>query len=110
MQPADTPFLNRAGIAASNYKHLTHFHNHADYDIFYDFACQIADIADVEFAEKCQELLVDFLVTRDAETGKQSGKWFEKWWTRAKGRYCICHSKHGGSNNNMGIKVNWRDM
>ncbi len=76
MPPADSRFFNRAGIAASNYKHLIHFDSHADYDIFYDFACQIADIANVEFAEKCQLLLVDFLISRDAETGKQSGKWY----------------------------------
>ena len=101
---------SRAGIAAAKYTHLHHFKSHEDYDIFYDLACQIADISDLEFAELCQDLLVDFLTARDAETGKQSGKWFRTWWTGARGRYCLCHSQHGGSNNNMGMEVNWRDM
>ena len=65
---------SRAGIAAAKYTHVGYFKDHADYDIFYDFACQIADIADLEFAELCQDLLVQFLTSRDAETGKSTGR------------------------------------
>ena len=45
----------------------------------------------------CQDLLVEFLTARVVETGKSTGNWFRKWWTGARGRYCLCHSQHGAS-------------
>ena len=40
----------------------------------------------------------------------KSARWYEEHHTGAKGRYCLCHSTHGGTNNNMGVEVDWRDM
>ncbi len=71
---------------------------------------EVADIGVDTFATACQGLLVEFLKAHDVIVGGQSGRWYEKWWTGARRRYCLLQAQHGGSNNNMGMEVDWRDM
>ncbi len=40
----------------------------------------------------------------------EAANWFEGWWTGARGRYCLCHAMHCGTNNNMGVEVDWCDI
>ena len=96
-----------SGIAASNYSHVGYFPSRAAYDDFYSIALRVVDIARTPFAEYVQLLLVQYLA---AKVSGQTSAWFEQFWTGAKGRYCLCHATHGGTNNNMGIEVDWRDI
>ncbi len=35
---------------------------------------------------------------------------FRKWWTGPRGRRTLAHAGHAGSDNNMRVEVDWRDM
>ena len=96
-----------SGIAASNYSHVGYFPSRAAYDDFYSIALRVVDIARTPFAEYVQQLLVQYLA---AKVSGQTSAWYDQFWTGAKGRYCLCHATHGGTNNNMGIEVDWRDI
>ena len=96
-----------SGIAASNYSHVCYFPSRAMYDEFYTIVLRVVDIAFEDFASLVQTLLVEHIrktMSADAAT------WYKEWWTGAKGRYCLCHATHGGTNNNMGVEVDWRDI
>ena len=69
---------------------------------------RIVDIAfePFKFAERIQHLLVEDVTALSESTGS----WFRDNWTGRRGRYCLCHSTHGGTNNNMGVEVDWRDV
>ena len=89
-----------SGIAASNYSHVCYFPSRAMYDEFYTIVLRVVDIAFEDFASLVQTLLVEHIrktMSADAAT------WYKEWWTGAKGRYCLCHATHGGTNNNMGV-------
>ena len=96
------------GIAAANYSHVGYFPGpgREEYDKYYTVLLRIVDIAFEPFAERMQQLLVERLTALSERTGA----WFRDNWTGARGRYCLCHSTHGGSNNNMGVEVDWRDF
>ena len=75
------------------------------YDEFYEHVLKVKNIMIEKFAEHAQALLVDYICNvlkqpRAAET----------WWTGDRGRYCLAHAGYGGSNNNMGVEVDWRDV
>jgi hypothetical protein len=40
----------------------------------------------------------------------RAAEWFRKWWTGPRGRRTLAHAGHAGSNNNMRVEVDWRDM
>ena len=63
-------------------------------------------IAVEDFAAYAQWLVVRYL----RSVSDEAANWYEEWWTGARGRYCLCHAMHGGTNNNMGIEVDWRDI
>ena len=67
---------------------------------------RVVDIAFEPFADRIQELLVEEL----AALSESTGAWYRDNWTGRRGRYCLCHSTHGGTNNNMGVEVDWRDV
>ena len=68
---------------------------------------RVVNIAHEDFATSIQAKLVQHLrVVSDDKLAR----WYEEHHTGAKGRYCLCHSTHGGTNNNMGVEVDWRDM
>ena len=56
------------------------------------------------FADHAQALLVAYI--RDILKQPRAAEWFETWLTGERGRYCL----YGGSNNNMGVEVDWRDV
>ncbi len=69
---------------------------------------RVAEIAVVSFATLVEKLLIDFLRAKD----NQSSDWYEEFWTGASSRYCLsgCHAGHCGSNNNIGVEVDWLDV
>ena len=96
-----------SGISAANYSHVHFFPERANYDEFYELVIRVVKIAFEDFAEYAQELLVQHL---RAHFGDRSADWYEEFRTGARGRYCLAHSMHGGTNNNMGVEVDWRDI
>ena len=60
------------------------------------------------FAVHAQALLVTYI--RDVLEQPRAAEWFETWWTGDRGRYCLAHAQYGGSNSNMGVEVDWRDV
>ena len=95
-----------SGIPASNYSHVSYFPSRDNYDEFYGFIIRVVNIAFEKFAACVQALLVQHL----RSFGDKPAEWYEEWWTGARGRYCLCHCMHGGTNNNMGVEVDWRDI
>jgi hypothetical protein len=84
-----------------------HFPTRADYDAFYTILLRLVNIAFEDFARYVQALIVNHLLMN---VSAHASEWYETYWTGARGRYCICHSTHGGTNNNMGTEVDWRDF
>ncbi len=76
------------------------------YDIFYEKVLKVKDV--VTFVDLVQRLLVDY--TRDVMLQPEAADWYRTWWTGPRGRYFLAHAGYGGSNNNMGIEVDWRDV
>ena len=95
-----------SGIPASNYSQVSYFPSRENYDEFYGFIIRVVNIAFEKFATFVQALLVQHLRT----FGDKPAEWYEEWWTGARGCYCLCHCMHGGTNNNMGVEVDWRDI
>ena len=60
------------------------------------------------FAEHAQAMLVSYI--RDVLKQPRAAEWFETWWTGDRGQYCLAHAGYGGSNSNMGVEVDWRDV
>ncbi len=52
--------------------------------------------------------MVDYIRNELKQPG--AADWFQTWWTGKRGRHCLAHAGYGGSNNNMGVEVNWRDV
>ncbi len=40
----------------------------------------------------------------------EAADWFRTWWTGARGLYCLEYAGYAGSNNDMGVEVEWRDV
>ena len=101
----------RAGIAAANTSQVQYFdepRRRDCYDDFYEQLVRVKNIAVLPFADTAQELLVKY--TRDDLDQPRAANWYEGTWTGEYGRYSYAHAKYAGSNNNMGIEVDWRDM
>jgi hypothetical protein len=99
------------GIAPEGYHHVHCFYGEerrAAYDDFYSLALQVIAINVLSFAEHAQALLVNYI--RYELNQPRAADWFQEWWTGARGRYTLAHAEYGGSNNNMGVEVDWRDM
>jgi hypothetical protein len=77
------------------------------YNEYYDFVVDICDIGVESFATRAQTLLVDHL---REHYGYGIANWCKTFWTEARGRICLAHSRYAGCNNNMGIEVSWRDI
>ena len=99
-------FFLCAGIAAKNYSHVKYFKDRETYDVFYGILLRIVGIGVLSFAGLAQQLLVAFLRTVDPE----AAEWFSDNWCGERGRYCLCHAGYAGSNSNMGVEVDWRDI
>ena len=96
-----------AGIPASQYSHLKYFPSVDAYNDYYDIVVDICDIGVESFAVRAQTMLVDYLRTN---YGDSVADWCRDFWTAARGRMCLAHSRYGGCNNNMGVEVAWRDI
>ncbi len=60
----------------------------------------------LSFDESAQKFLVDYFCTVDPG----AAEWYSDNWCGERGRYCLCHAGHAGSNFNMGVEVDWRDI
>ena len=78
------------------------------YDDFYEQVVRVKNIGIRPFADTAQQLLVSYL--REDLGQPRSATWYEDTWTGENGRYSLAHAGYTGSNNNMGIEVDWRDM
>ena len=68
----------------------------------------VKDVVVLPFADDAQQLLVTY--TREELEKLCAANWYDGHWTGPHGRYSLAHARYAGSNNNMGIKVDWRDM
>ena len=101
----------RAGIAAANTSQVQYFDGEKrrdDYDEFYEQVVRVKNIGCFPFCETAQQLLVSYL--RDVLDQPRAATWYEDTWTGENGHYSMAHAGYTGSNNNMGIEVDWRDM
>ena len=69
---------------------------------------RVKNIGCFPFCETAQQLLVSYL--RDVLDQPRAATWYEDTWTGENGHYSMAHAGYTGSNNNMGIEVDWRDM
>ena len=69
---------------------------------------RVKDIAILAFAKAAQKLLVTY--TSNVLKQSHAANGYERHWIGEHGQYCLAHVKYVGSNNNMGIEVDWRDM
>ncbi len=76
--------------------------------MFYEKVLKVKDVAILTFADLVQRLLVDYI--RDVLLQPEATDWFSTWWTGRRGSYSLEHAGYGGSNNNMGVEVVWRDV
>ena len=95
-----------SGIAASNYSHVKYFSSRELYDHLYTILLRVVKIGVLSFAPVVQEQLVKRL----AELDPKASAWYRDFWTGVRGRYCSCHAGYCGSNNNVGVEVEWRDV
>jgi hypothetical protein len=72
-----------------------------------DIVVNICEIGVESFATRAQHMLVDYL---RSNYGDKVANWCQDFWTGDRGRMCLCHSRHAGCNNNMGVDVSWRDI
>ena len=98
-----------ASIAAANYSHVGYFPSLEDYDDFYEILTGVVDFGIASFKEYVIKAFVEYLRTHLNDEGA-AADWFEQNWTGPRGRYCLCDAGYAGSNNNMGIEVDWRDI
>ena len=100
-------FLPCAGIVASHYLHVHQFLIREAYDDFYAIMEQFVDIGVDSFKEFAVKALLSYL---RIHVNDESAAWFESYWSGPRGRYCLCYAGYAGSNNNMGMEVDWRDI
>ena len=62
----------------------------------------------LSFAKNAKALLVDCI--RNVLQQPGATDWFQTWWSGDRGRHCLAHADYGGSNNNMGVEVDWREV
>ena len=77
------------------------------YDDFYTIMEQFVDIGVASFKEFAVKALLSYLSTHVSD---ESAAWFESYKSGLRGRYCLCNAGYAGSNNNMGMEVDWRDI
>ena len=98
------------GIAAANTSHVQYFDgedSRVKNANFYAQLVRVKDFAVLPFADDAQQLLVKY--TREDLEQLRAANWYEGQWMGPHGRYCLAHAGYAGSNNNMGIEVDWRD-
>ena len=83
------------------------FPNRDAYDDFYTIMEQFVDIGVASFKEFAVKALLSYLRT---QVNDESAAWFESYWSGPRGRYCLCDAGYAGTNNNMGMEVDWRDI
>jgi hypothetical protein len=101
------PLFRPAGIAASHYSHVHHFPNREAYDDFYSIVEQLVDVGVPTFKDYAVKSLVSYLREHISD---KAADWYEEYWTGPRGKYCLCDAGYAGSNNNMGMEVDWRDI
>ncbi len=89
-----------------NYSHVQYFKDQATYEEFFGILLRDVGIDVLSFAESVQKLLVDYLRRVDPPAANL----YRDDWCGERGRYCLCHAGHGGSNSNMGVEVGWRNI
>ena len=78
-----------AAIAADNHSHVKYFPSVKDYDDYYDIIVDIGEVGVESFADRVQELLVDYL----RETyGDAPADWCCDFWTGDHGRMSLACS------------------
>ncbi len=100
-----------SGIAAAGYHHVVYFNcpkRREHYDDLYGKVLQVVDVNVLSFANHVQALLVVFI--RDVLEQPRAAEWLREWWTGPRGLWTLEHAGHAGSNNNMGVEVDWKDM
>ena len=97
-----------AGHPSHHVHHFEGVDTRGRYDGFYKQAIRVTNISILSFAEHVQSLLVDYIRNVLQQSGAADR--FRTWWTGDRGRYCLAHAGYGGSNNNMGVEVDWRDV
>ena len=106
-----TPLFSRQGIAAANSSHVQYFDGEDrrdKYDDFYEQLVRVKDIVVISFADTAQKLLATY--TREELEQPRATNWYEGHWTGQHGRNSLAHAGYAGSNNNMGIEVDCRDL
>ena len=94
-----------AAIAADHRGHVKQFPDVQAYDDYYDIIVDIGEVGVESFADRVQQLLIDYL----RETyGDAPADWCREFWTGDRGRMCLSHARYAGSNNNMGVEVSWK--
>ena len=90
-----------AVIAADHHSHVKQFPDIGAYDDYYDIIVDIGEVRVESFADRVQELLVDYL----RETyGDKPADWCREFWAGDRGRMTLAHARYAGSNNNMALK------
>ncbi len=95
----------------AGYHHVNYFKGvdaREKYNTFFKKVLKVKDVAIATFADLDQCLLVDYI--RDVLLQPEAAECFRTWWAGARDRYCLAHAGYGGSNNNMGVEVDWRDV
>ncbi len=106
---SDLLFLS--GIATHGYHHVNYFNGsklQEHYNDFFGKALQVTDVNVLSLASHVQALVVDYISNRLVQ--QRAAEWFCQWWTGPCGRWTLVQAGHAGSNNNMGVEVDWRDM
>ncbi len=86
---------------------MQYFNNQATYDAFYTTLLRVVKISVLPLATSVQNLLIDYLRAIDPA----ASDWFhDNWCGDHHGRYCLCHAGFAGSNNNMGVEIDGRDI
>ncbi len=104
----DVPLVSwPAGIAALHYSHVHHFPNREAYDDFYSIVEQLVNVGVPTFKDYAVKSLLSYLREHISD---KAADWYEEYWTGPSEKYCLCDTGYAGSNNNMGMDVDWRDI
>ncbi len=87
--------------------HVHHFQNREANDDFYSIVEQLVDGGVPTFKDYAVKSLLSYLSEHISD---KAADWYEEYWTCPSGKYCLCDAGYAGSNNNMGMEVDWRDI
>ncbi len=94
--------------SALGYHNVYYFSSCSNYDEFYTRILQVIDIGVQSFAEKCEELLVDNI--REERKDPEAASCYMTYWIGTQRHHTLVHAGYCGSNNNMGVEVDWYEV